>query len=147
MDQRCPKYCRPSKSCCDTRNDLKFNIRIIHSNLIHKTGHTINTGIAAADHRNNLTLFCLLKCQHTAVYFFFHRCGKKLLIRECILYKIYINGISDDRVTVFQGFHSDTGHLVTASRSDSYNIYFIQNVPPISGVQELSSHPLFRSFF
>ena len=43
--------------------------------------------------------------------------------------------------------HCYTGHLVTASRSDSYNIYFIQNVPPISGVPELSSRPLSRSFF
>ena len=147
MDQWCTKDCCPAKCCCDTRDDLKFYFRIIYANFIHKACHTVNTGISTADHGNNFAFHCFLKCQNAAVNFFFHWCGQEFFVRKCVFDKIYIDGISDDRITFFQSFHCYTGHLVTASRSDSYNIYFIQNVPPISGVPELASRPLSRSFF
>ena len=107
MDQTVPPGCRPSKTAVTHRNDLKFNIRIIHSNLIHKTEYTLNTGIAPADHKTTFPFFASSNASTQRSTSFFIGVVETPYPGVSI-YKIHINGISDDRVTVFQGFHSDT---------------------------------------
>ena len=147
MDQRCTKDCRSAKCGCYSRNDLQFYFRIFFSYFIHQSGHTIDSGITTADHGNPFAFHSLFKSQHTSVHFFFHWCGQIFFIWKCIFDKIHIYRISNNRITVFQSIHCNTGHLITAPRSDSNYIYFIQNEPPSSGVQARLSRHFSLSYF
>ena len=98
MDQRRAKDCGSAKGSRYSRNNFKLYLRIFYSNLVHKACHSVNPCVSAADHGNHFALHSLLKGKNTAVHFFFHGSGKKLFIRKSILYKIHINGISDNGI-------------------------------------------------
>ena len=147
MDQRCAKNCGTSKGSSHTWNNLQFYFRIFCAYFIHQACHAIHTCISTADHGNFFAFHSFFKSQYATVYLFFHRSGKIFFVRESALNKVNIYGIPDDGVAVFQRIHCNSGHLVTASRSDSYYIYLIQNVPPNSGLPVLWSHHFVRVFF
>ena len=140
MDQRCTQNSSSTCCSCHTRDDLQFCFRIIDTNLIHQTCHTVNSCITAADHGNSFAFLCLFKSKYTAVHFLFHWCSHKFFSRKIFLHQVNVYSISDDRITFIHGTDRFSCHLVISSRSDSDYIYFTQNVSSIPWQPLLWSH-------
>ncbi|MPM87813.1 hypothetical protein SDC9_134913 [bioreactor metagenome] len=129
MHKRCSEYCRTRGCSSNPCNNLNINIFIIIRKLKHKTCHSVNACIAAANYRYNLTAFGPFKCHNASFFFLAHRRCNPLFIWKVVFHQISINCIPHNHIAFIKNINRSYCQTLVISGSYSYYIQLsLQNI-------------------